>query len=395
MRISRRLRLTSLLVAAAALAAPTAAIALELDQHDSDTGEEALDVRAASRQDARLVAEQHDWRLEPTTAFVEQARDFAQLAAKVADAHPKTYAGAVYGEQPGDAALLRFVGEPPAEVWDLVERSRLPVEVVGGAKYSEQQLQERAKTVHELLVRSGFEQVATATTTDDGLVATVFGKGEAELPRELRDGLELSRSPEPIVVEEHTRGGARLLDDGVFECTSGFSVVSGAGTTGVATAAHCDGLNQYEQPSDGLVYSMTHQAQHYGLFGDAEWKTTPHIEPAEFYARADELREVNSVSNQLPVNVPSCVYGRSSDLRACDDVYSNFVIATFNGTTHWFLMAMDGDNTVPGDSGGPWSFGTEADGIHKGDLTLGGGRRNIWTRADLLPTMLNVSVRTQ
>lgn len=400
MRVSKRSRLLSLLVAAAALAGPAAASAQdgsdrEAAQHDPPAGEEVLDARAAAKADAHLMASQHDWKPELAAVHLEQSRAFTDLVADVAASYPKTYAGAVYAEEPGDASLLRFVGEPPEKVAALAERSRVPIKVVGDAKYSEQELQERAKAVHERLVRSGFEQVATATTSEDGLVATVFGKGDPDLPRDLSDGLELNRSREPIVVEEHTYGGARLLDDGVFECTSGFTVVSDTGTTGVATAAHCNGLNEYEQPSDGLIYDMTHQAQHYGIFGDAEWKTTPHVEPANFYARDGEKREVNSVSTQLPVNVPSCVYGRSSDLRACDDVYSNFVIATFNGTTHWFLMAMDSDNTIPGDSGGPWSYGTEADGIHKGDLTLGGGRRNIWSRADLLPAMLDVSVRTQ
>lgn len=48
---------------------------------------------------------------------------------------------------------------------------------------------------------------------------------------------------------------------------------------------------------------MTHQGEHNGFFGDFEWKTTPHIEPAEFYATATQVRAVNSVLDALGVSV--------------------------------------------------------------------------------------------
>ena len=347
---------------------------------DPDTGHETVDARSATMSDARLVAEQNDWEPEATLEYVGQSRAFAELATDLSRAFPKTYASAEFAERPKAPSVVRFVGDPPREAYEMAEKSGLPIKVTGGARYSETVLQERAKAVHEHLMRSGFRQVVTATTTDDIILASVYGKGEPDLPRELAQDVELVQSLEPVARDEHTRGGAPLLDDGSFECTSGFSVRNGNGTTGVATAAHCTGLNQYRQPSDGLTYGMTHQGEHNGLFGDFEWKTTSHIEPAEFFATSNQVREVNSVSGLLPVNTPSCVYGRSSNARACDQVFSNFVIVTVSGRTNWFLMAMDNDNTVPGDSGGPWSFATIADGIHKGDVTLSGGRRNMWSR---------------
>ncbi|HET9443043.1 MAG TPA: hypothetical protein VFO65_06950 [Acidimicrobiales bacterium] len=379
----------SVALAAALLLPSTGATALE------DEEAKVLGADSAALSDARLIARAHGWELEPTVRHLQESRRFAALAADLAEEHPKAYAGARFADAPGTASVLRFVGAPPPDASLLVERAGLRAKLVGGARFSEVELQERSKAVHRHLLESGFKQVATATTTDDGVVATVYGDAEVKLPAELGGGVQVTRSREPVARDEHTLGGAPLLDGGTFNCTSGFTVRAGDGTTGVATAGHCTGLDQYQQPTDGLVYGMTHQAEHNGLFGDYEWKTTPHVEPAEFFATATQVREVNSVSTLLPVNTPSCVYGRSSNLRACDEVYSNFVIATVNGRTNWFLMAMDNDNTIPGDSGGPWSFATIADGIHKGDITLGGGRRNMWSRADLLPIALGVSVQTQ
>jgi streptogrisin C len=365
------------------------------EHREPETGERAIDAKSATLDDAKLIAETYGWRFEEALEHLEQSRRFARLTAALAEKHPDAYASAALGERPGAPAVIRFVGEPPADALAEIEGSRLPVKAQGGAKYSEQELQKRAVAVHDHLVRSGFAQVVTATTPTDGVLASVFGDGQLELPSDLRDGVEVTPSARPIATDEHTRGGAFLLDDGTFECTSGFTVAAPNGTTGVATAGHCTGLNQYQQPEDGLTYAMAHQAQHVGLFGDVEWKTTTHLEPAEFFARANEIRQVNSLSVSLPVNTPSCVYGRSSNARACDQVFSTFVTVTTSAGTASFLMAMDSDNTIPGDSGGPWSFATEADGIHKGDTTISGGVRNVWSRAALLPLSLGVSVRTQ
>ncbi|MBY5163084.1 S1 family peptidase [Salsipaludibacter albus] len=385
------IRTAAVLAATALVAGATAAAA----QEDPAVDDKVLDRTTSEALDARLVAEANDWKPVPTREFLVDSRRFAELAASIAESHPDRFAAAVYAERPGDTSLLRFEGHVPKEVEQLVERSGLRVKLTDDARHTAEELQERTAKVHDLLVESGYEQVVAAAMPDDTIQASVYGKGSPKLPDELAKGVELTVSERPVARDEHTRGGAWLLNNEVNWCTTGFSVRSTTGTTGISTAGHCTPeVDEYVQPSDGLEYDIDHEADHYGLFGDVAWYTTDHVEPAEFYATATQVREVNSVSNLLPVNVPSCVYGRSSNDRECDDVYSNFVIATF-GATHWFLMAMDSDNTIGGDSGGPWSFGTEADGIHKGDLTLGGGRRNVWTRASLMPISLGVSVRTQ
>jgi len=404
-----RVRWTVRLAVAALLVAAAAPIAAAHDdvrparddvrpEHDDfDPARERVDAETALTTDARIIAASQDWPVEAALEHLDAQQQFVALSYELSQRYERTYAGAVFAKQPGDVSLIRFVGEPPAVAARLAEEYALPIEIVGDAQYSQTELQDRARAVHRALQHQGFREVVTATTPEDTILASVVGDQPIELPRRLAEGVVVEVYEEPIAVDEHSRGGARLLDDGVFECTSGFAVRSTAGVSGIATAGHCVGLNQYQQPEDGLVYSMTHQAQHVGWYGDLEWKTTVHIEPAEFYATATQIRDVNVVTPaySLPVNTWSCVYGRSSDQRACDRIFSTFVTATTPAGTASSLYAMDNDNTIGGDSGGPWSFATIADGIHKGDITIDGGRRNVWSQVGLLPAALGVEVDTK
>jgi hypothetical protein len=370
----------------------------ELGAHDPDPRNRPVSAAVAERNDVDLVAKTFGWPVDKTAAHLKASRAFAALGQKLSAKFPNAYAGAVFAEAPGGTSVLRFVGTVPAEATRLAKATGLAVDLKGGAKYSERALRNRSLQVHSELRKLGYTEVVTATTVDDGVVATVAGPGkEMVLPSALRAGVKVERAPERAVTDEHTRGGGILRDDGVFECTSGFAVTTPGGTTGYAGAGHCDGINQYRQPEDGLTYAVVHQAQHVGTFGDFEWKTSSHIEPAEFFARNAEIRDVTSVTPafSLPVNTPSCVYGRSSNLRACDQVFSTFVTATTAAGTASSLYAMDGDHTIGGDSGGPWSFATIADGIHKGDIFLSGATRNMWSQVGLLPSALGVSVRTK
>lgn len=369
------------------------------DEIDPETSGKRVGRRKAEISDARLIANKQGWQLRTTLAHIKVQKTFGDLLASLSKKYPESYAGGIFADEPGATSLIRFVGEVPTLAAEEARRTGIRVTLQGDAAYSEDELQKKSRKLHSYLLSLGFEEVVTAVTPNDGIVASVRSTSEQvpELPEALNDGVRVYVSTSAVSRPEHTRGGARVLDDGSFECTSGFAVESFRGVTGVTTAGHCTGINQYEQPSDGLVYSLTHQAEHQGIFGDVEWKTSSHIEPAEYFARASELRDVTSVLafGGLPVNSFSCVYGRSSNLRACDRVFSTFVTVTSSGTTLSFLIGMDNDNTIPGDSGGPWSFGTMADGSHVGDAFLSGGWRNIWTQASLFPLSIGVSVRTK
>lgn len=123
----------------------------------------------------------------------------------------------------------------------------------------------------------------------------------------------------PIVEDESAFGGMRIRDDGVFECTSGWSVRNvSTGTFGVSTARHCAGVNQIVHPGDA-VHGWSLRGEHRGAYGDVEWGSTAQPEPDDFYADADSIRDVSSVEarSNISVNESVCAYGRSSNYRDC------------------------------------------------------------------------------
>ena len=383
----------------ALMAQPLSAAAHEGEHHEEEHDDpvEVVEPLRARTADAALIARATDLETGQVLDLLEEQNRFGDLLVQLADAYPDTYTSGVAPDEPGAPGLVRFAGEVPEKARALAERAEVAVEFEGDAPASARELQARSQRVHDALLEQGVKRVATAVLPDGVILATIPDREEVDLPRGLREGVRVQTTDGLVAVDEHTRGGAWVRDDGVRECTSGFAVESTGGTRGVTTAGHCTGIDEYEQPSDGLVYSLTHQLQHVGTWGDVEWKTSPHWEPAEYYATATQVRDVTSIEPWwgIAVNDWVCVYGRSSNSRSCDQVYATFVTVTTAAGTASCLIAMDDDSTIGGDSGGPWSFGTEAFGTHKGDASFGGSTRNVWSVADLFPSALGVTVRTQ
>lgn len=189
---------------------------------------------------------------------------------------------------------------------------------------------------------------------------------------------------------EHTYGG-RKISGGGYQCTTGFSVITSSGTTGISTAAHCTGMNRFDAVPPESDYATSFQKQHNGYYGDVEWHTTPHWELAEYYALPNTRWPVRNIGYSISKGQVICGYSRMQGTRFCDTVYRTS--ASQGASSN--VVAMTNHNTVGGDSGGPWSFYDTAYGIHKGYTTIDGSRRNTWSRVSYLPYALGVRVRTQ
>lgn len=200
----------------------------------------------------------------------------------------------------------------------------------------------------------------------------------------------------------HTYGG-RKISGGGYQCTTAFSVTQiGSDTTGISTAAHCTGMDTYDAVYPELDYDTYFQKQHRGTFGDVEWHTTPHWEPAEYYARPNERRPVESVAGSICKGQWVCGYSRMQGTRKCDTVYKTSVSVKYSGLPRMYnLVAMKNEMMIGGDSGGPWSYGNKAFGIVSGGMVIcdflffGCEWRDIWSRASYLGSALGVTVRTQ
>lgn len=403
-RTALRAVVPAALVAAALLPTTAGAASAEADTPAAGAraigrqAAEAADVELAARQTGRSAAEvAHDRLVADRLGAVQ-----AQLAVE----RPNLFAGARL--TPGGGATLYVKGAADELVRQVVREAGVGIVVVEGRPFSWLEMEERSRRLHRSIAARGYRNIATsfdeatgtleaAVTRAPGLPATAR-ELRAGLPAELRAGTRLAVEDAPVNADEHAFGGNWVRDSGTRLCTSGFSVVNGSGVTGVTTAGHCTGIDEIEEPGVG-VHALTHQAEHRGQWGDVEWKTSAsHIEPAQFYASATDLRQVNAVEPRASITVGEaiCVYGRSSNSRNCSTtVFRTSVSCTVDGVFNDRLVAMNTAVTIGGDSGGGWSFGTRAYGSHKGRCTFDGASRNVFTVADLFDEALGVSVRTQ
>ena len=98
-------------------------------------------------------------------------------------------------------------------------------------------------------------------------------------------------------------------DDGFRECTSGWSV-SGPNGDGFYYCRHiAPGINGFEEVG-GLVFSTTWRDQEFGS-GDVEYHTTGHIALDDFYATANQVRDVSDIRSWWSMfGGTVCEYGR-------------------------------------------------------------------------------------
>ncbi len=366
--------------------------------HDEEGPVNKVDAATAFNNDVAILARNKGWTLEATRNRMRFQEAFSNLLPKIAAEYANTYAGAAMAPAPGEPAVIEFKGKvPPAAAADIAA-SGLTIDVRGGAKYTQKEIRERSTDIARYLMSVGYRDVVTAVMPA-GFVEVTIGSSTAPkplLPPALRDDTRITVIDGPANREEHTRGGAWLRNNNKNSCTSGFTVTTLSGTTGVSTAAHCTGLDEYNPPNGDPDYSIFFEDEHLGLFGDVQWHTSDHAEPAEYFATSTEIRDQDAVEPWLGItnNSDYCIYGRSSNNRECDEVYSDFVNAVSGLTLISSLVGMTDDNTIKGDSGGPWSFGTEATGGHRGDQWIWFKYRNVFSVADLFPAALGVFVQT-
>lgn len=317
---------------------------------------------------------------------------------------------------PASQGYVEFVGDMP-EV-----RTTLNVDFTGGGVYSFQEQEQRAEYLAQVLVANDLtnfisyfnhktnliklqmkvedHKEALSREALDRIIASEDGLDEDE--RVLFDGLSMAEIEYEIEVGRgdiiellHSRGGHWLRRDGLRRCTSGWSV-SGPNGDGIVTAGHCTALNQFEE-SPVSIYGMKHRKQNFGKGGDSEYHTTVHIEPAEYWASPSSLRPVESIRPTIIMifGMTVCGYGRSSDIRSCNhQVVTNNIATTMTGYPGVVLTNMlmvTGVNSIPGDSGGPWSWSTTAWGILSGM----GTDHTFVTPVQQVQTTLGVTIKTQ
>lgn len=366
----------------------------------------------AFAQDLGLMAASQGWTLQEAASQYRAAEIVGRIAEEVFAKRPDLFVGSALSAEPGGAPTLFIKGPADAFVQGLVADAEVAIVLADKQPYSFDELEERKLRVHEALVALGFRYVATGfDITDRGHIDAGVTRQDglpqraddllALLPADLRASVSITVNDVPIVQDETAFGGMWVRRSGTNYCTSGWSVVNGAGSRGVMTAGHCrtgTGLvmNEINHPGHA-IHSMTFRSDHRTSYGDVAWYETVVDEPAIFYAdETGVIRNVTAIEHIANVSVGEtvCLFGRASFNRRCLTVQKVSQTCTQGGFTTNRLVLMNGDIGTSGDSGGGWSFDTKAFGSHKGNCADVPGKE-VFSAAHYFPNAIGVSVRTQ
>lgn len=164
---------------------------------------------------------------------------------------------------------------------------------------------------------------------------------------------------------------------------------------GVLSAGHCqvgapaiDTIIDHSQSPAGAT-ALTHLMNGDMAWGDLAWYNTDSaalVQPI-FYSDIATTRWTESVEPAAGFSIGEsiCFYSRKQNMSFCDTVAQTVQGCTLTdeaGHTFTFskLVRLNHSQTVKGDSGGPWYYGTKAYGSHTGICNSG----NVMTVADYI-----------
>lgn len=415
-----RSRLSFALLVAAVLAPPPVAVAASDDSGvlSSNVAREvylsgvsvgaAPDTALANASDSMLmdaqkIADKMGWDVAYAVERLQHQDRFGQLLVVLDKEYPDTFGGGYTVNGEDATSWVRFKGAVPEAAVRRASEMGVEAAFLGGAELSQFEFQELADRLNRDLVALGSTNPSTGFSIQDQRVQATANPPagledrssqdlQSMLPPYARDdNVTVDFVQGPLATPAHAYGGDRLLDDGAFECTSGFTVTSGV-ARGVLTAGHCSGLNQYKQ-ADGLVFGMQFQNQHMGQWGDFEWHTTTHDEFPNFYAAVGNLRPVATLrpAGAIAEGDFYCGFGRSSNNSVCSTVR---IVSQACGGLNRLTVMQDGVGLALGDSGGPWYISNTAVGIFYGWCVIDFARF-AFSKADYSDDALGVTVNLQ
>lgn len=215
----------------------------------------------------------------------------------------------------------------------------------------------------DLDIRTG-EVLATAETESDvGAVRTIVDSSDLPVPS---DRVSIRKE---TVHYQHSYGGLALNSPNGGPCTSGFSVRRTTdGDHGVASAAHCPNSGVKIAHLSGTTLDFVDGKWNGNQ--DVQWFRTPGMEdsPQIKVLESGTTRNVNSRKDRSEMSVDSmvCHFGRSTGY-GCGFIDSKTYDPMYPGhPTNSTFIRVRSDDTMTGDSGGPWFLNNAAYGIHSG-----------------------------
>ncbi len=127
-------------------------------------------------------------------------------------------------------------------------------------------------------------QIVLTVYAPDAVTATAAKAKESQVAALLKQPFRIETTNVMETLMD-VRGGARFTSSGGALCTTGFVVKNTAGTTGVATAAHCEGMNTYYNPNGTTIpTTIVASSETLDADQDVEVHTSGYVERPQFYA---------------------------------------------------------------------------------------------------------------
>ena len=270
---------------------PLAVESTERDDTPLQTADQSIAI------DAQWYARDQGVSQEEAVRRLRIQRDMGPLIEQLRSLHQLRLAGVVVDHKPGYRLRIRLTGDLPVPSQTLaVGGSQLPVVFETGAKATHQALISALAanlpalaTMFPTLDGVGIDQstseiVLTVYAADAAAAAAATGKlSQAQSLLGQPSRIETTDVREQLL---DVRGGSRLSQSGgTGNCTSGFVVKNTAGTTGVATAGHCEGITLYYNPNGTTIsIPIVASSEVVDADQDVEVHTSSYVERPEFYA---------------------------------------------------------------------------------------------------------------
>lgn len=358
------------------------------DRDPGEPGIEAMGRDESLRLDAEALARSSSMPLGRALQIVKLQEERGDTVSELRQEFRGRLAGISIEHDPEYTIVVRLKGNAQPNARSLrLPSGTVPIRFVAGAH----------STVDEMVASysSRIEQIRAIVPTVQALgvdertgeiALTVFAVGPAALEvRGKRDELvRLLGHPVRIDTVEHqasdmdVRGGARVNENS-GHCTTGFVVKNTAGTTGVMTAGHCEGVNTYYNPN-GTSIPLSWTLEIRDADQDVEIHTSGYVERPEFYADVATPRILTGRRLRTSTAVGDRVCRRGETTKySCGTVSRIDTPLTYPGACHgqtcaatWVTVRGDAETACAGgDSGGPVFISQTALGINKGGISSG------------------------
>lgn len=326
----------------------------------------------------RIIAAQEDITVEEAAARYGWHEILSQVVAEIMDTYPADYAGSMI-EPVGEAvAWVAFKHRAPLGAVRMLEAFPHPIAVYEFRGFSEAELDARLIEVHYELYSRGdlVANVGSGYDIETGRIRVTVeplpGLDPEAVVDQLRAQLPPSTAGSEVTIQTvpavHIRpqaniyGGDPLTVKDGRPCTAGFTV-QGVSTRGVLTAGHCgrDGGTPVRWGTDNLVFVK----RHIGAYGDLEWHYSLKNTHIGRFQTNLGLKAVTGVGTAMR-GQELCRHGQTTGTKC--DIVSRWTNECANSACR--LVAMEGNTSVGGDSGGPYFSGGTAYGIHFGTKTI-------------------------